>query len=261
MFVIYINSTNGCRIDVDQDDFDFLSNYNWSVSGGYAVASINGKSVPMHRLILNAPEDKQVDHINRDSLDNRRSNLRLCSKTENLKNRSKSSKNKSSKYKGTSLEKKTGNWIVEIKNNKERYYLGSFKDEESAANCYNFYAKKYHGEFAALNEVKHMNKEEWLKNKCLTFSSSSYKGLSRRDDMNAWLVSIWDRNIKTTKYIGVYTNEIAGANAYNYFSKKIHGENGTINYIDKKDLMSIEECEKYKLTLENRTKRGWKKNE
>ena len=102
--------------------------------------------------MLEAGDTRQVDHINHDGIDNRKSNLRICSSNQNKMNR-RPNRNKIAKYKGLCLNKKTGKWIVRISVNGKRLYLGTFKNEATAASKYNEAAIKYHGEFAKLNEI------------------------------------------------------------------------------------------------------------
>jgi len=80
----------GLKFKIDDEDFERVSQYSWSASitGNnkiYLHAMVEGKSARLHRFIMNAPSDKEVDHINGNSLDNTRNNLRLCTKKENNK--------------------------------------------------------------------------------------------------------------------------------------------------------------------------------
>lgn len=82
---------NGEIVLISPEDYEMLSNYKWNISKGrntnYAVATINKKTVMMHRLINNTPSHLVTDHINRNGLDNRRENLRSVTKSENGRNR------------------------------------------------------------------------------------------------------------------------------------------------------------------------------
>lgn len=83
---------------VDAADLPLVEGWNWSASTtrgttyAYRNRMVDGKQVPirLHRLLLNPPADMVVDHINRDTLDNRRANLRICTQKANLQNRSNS---------------------------------------------------------------------------------------------------------------------------------------------------------------------------
>ena len=106
----------------------------------------------MHRFLIDCPDDKDVDHINGDTLDNRLCNLRVCTRGQNNMNRVKKP-NCSSIYKGVSWQKKIKRWVAKISINNKTVYIGTYTDEKEAARAYNKAAKKHFGEFARLNEV------------------------------------------------------------------------------------------------------------
>jgi len=93
-----------------------------------------------------------VDHKNSDSLDNRKSNLRICTMAQNNLNKSKRII-RTSKYKGLCHNKRHNRWIAYITLNRKTYHLGYFDDEIEAAKAYNEKAKELHGEFARLNKI------------------------------------------------------------------------------------------------------------
>lgn len=143
---------------VDDEDYKQLSQWNWCAKecNGkfYAVRRkpIAGTLIRMHRQILDAPNSKEVDHINRNTLDNRKSNLRICTHKQNLRNQKVSSANTSG-FKGVSWRKDIEKWSAYIKVNQKRIWLGVFEDKINAAEAYNNAALKYFGEFASLNDV------------------------------------------------------------------------------------------------------------
>jgi len=136
---------------VDADDFEKLSQLKWHYSNGYAVKHGKPKII-MHRIVCNTPDGMHTDHINGNRLDNRKCNLRVCTKNENAKNTSKR-KNSTSKYKGVSWETRTKRWFCQIEVNKKSFFLGRFSSEEAAAEAYNEAALIHHGEFARLNQT------------------------------------------------------------------------------------------------------------
>jgi hypothetical protein len=107
----------------------------------------------LNRVIMDAPPGLLVDHRNNDTLDNRRANRRLATCSQNRINSRRDKSRTSSRYVGVSLEKGRGKWLAYISYNGKRIHLGRFDDEIEAAKAYDEAAKKYHGEFARLNNV------------------------------------------------------------------------------------------------------------
>lgn len=85
------NRTDGRYFIIDTNSIPIVRDYCWTLSrGGYAITTVNKKCIAMHRLLTNCPDDMQVDHIFQVSngvCDNRKSNLRVCTKEDNLKNK------------------------------------------------------------------------------------------------------------------------------------------------------------------------------
>lgn len=141
---------------VDKEDAEILLSHTWTITAhGYAIRSFTSegkrKYTYLHREVLNFPTGL-VDHINMDKLDNRKENLRVCTKAENARNSSKS-KNNTSGYKGVYLNKRTNSWMAAIIVNRKQLHLGYFKNKLDAALAYNEAALIHHGEYARLNEV------------------------------------------------------------------------------------------------------------
>lgn len=144
---------------VDEADYDWLAQWSWiykptrDTDNGYAQTTWYNPSkvtIVMARLIMNTPKGMFTDHINGNTLDNRRCNLRVCTRTENGRNRKKH-KNSKSKYKGVYLEGRK--WRVQIRVNKKLVNVGTFDSEIEAAKAYNEAALKYFGEFAKCNLI------------------------------------------------------------------------------------------------------------
>lgn len=141
--------TQGKFAKVDNEDFDKVKDINWCYTHGY-VKNLNLGY--LHRFINNTEQGYLTDHINGDGLDNRKSNLRNCSKITNGQN-SRKRKNTSSKLKGVSLNKNSGLYESYITKNKKRISLGYFRNEIEAAKAYDKKATELFGEFARLNNV------------------------------------------------------------------------------------------------------------
>ncbi|MBD3352014.1 MAG: hypothetical protein GF364_11060 [Candidatus Lokiarchaeota archaeon] len=143
----------GCFALIDKEDYPKLKNFRWKVQGSrnqYAYTARKKKTIYMHRFLANPSVDKVVDHINHNTLDNRKSNLRICTPAQNNYNAS-GKKYTTSQYKGVSWITKSKKWIVTIKQKNKKYFLGYFKDEIEAARTYDKKAKELFGEFAYLN--------------------------------------------------------------------------------------------------------------
>lgn len=148
--IINANINPNFEFIIDSDDSYILNFGSWSPDAyGYAENK-NGRK--LHRLIMNAPNGMAVDHINGNIADNRKSNLRICVNSENLRNRG-AQRNNTSGYKGVSWCKQSNKWRSSICLNKKRIYLGLFTNKLDAANAYNQAAIKYFGEFAFLNKI------------------------------------------------------------------------------------------------------------
>ena len=104
----------------------------------------------MHRVIMEPPNGVEIDHINRNEIDNRKENLRKASHRENLMNR-RPNRGSSSMFKGVTLYKKTLKWASKIALNGKFIFLGYHKNEEDAARAYDKKAKELFGEFAYIN--------------------------------------------------------------------------------------------------------------
>jgi hypothetical protein len=148
-----ISLPRGLSALIDKDDAGRVGQFTWSVirtpaGSYYAVGTLAIRGVLLHRFLLNAPPRLVVDHINHNTLDNRRSNLRLCSHGQNLQN-SKIYKNNTSGFRGVFRD--GHRWVVQIAINKRRVTVGRFSDKETAARAYDAAAIKHYGEFAAVN--------------------------------------------------------------------------------------------------------------
>lgn len=109
-----------------------------------------GKSELMHRWVINAPKSYIVDHINQDTLDNRKKNLRICTHSNNASN-SKHYVNNTSGYKGVKWNKKVGKWMAYLMINRRHKTLGYFDNIEDAVACRKQGEEKYFGEFRPTN--------------------------------------------------------------------------------------------------------------
>jgi hypothetical protein len=141
---------------IDEEDFDLINRFSWSTNVAshtcYAYAHIGKEGRwSMPRLLLGIEDSKVlVDHIDHNGLNNRRSNLRVCTHAENGRNKKKSI-NRSSEYKGVSRAVIHKKWTAAIKFNDKTKHIGCFELEIDAAKAYDAKAVELFGEFACLN--------------------------------------------------------------------------------------------------------------
>ena len=130
-------------IKYDEEDKHLLYKYNWNTKNGYLYCTPVGY---FHQLIMKPPKGMQVDHINRDKLDNRKCNLRLCTHQQNMRNQDKYilKRGATSQYKGVS--KKGNRWVAIIYVDQKPIRLGSYECEHQAGLSYNLKAKELFGD-------------------------------------------------------------------------------------------------------------------
>lgn len=155
-----IELTRGYKAQVDDEDFEWVNQWKWRSEIGYnntiyAVRTDYGngdrkKNVRMHRFILGVTDMSiQVDHIDRNGLNNQRGNLRIATNQQNSINQA--GCDKTSKYKGVYLNKGKHKYSAQIKVNYKSIHIGHFDSEIDAAKAYDRKAKEIFGEFAYLN--------------------------------------------------------------------------------------------------------------
>lgn len=153
----YVKLTKGKFALVDDEDFEYISQWKWCVAGRYAIRVTQKnkikKMISMHREINKTPDGLITDHVNGDGFDNRKINLRTCTQKENCHNQRAQSKKKSSKFKGVSWRRDCKKWRAYIALNKKIKHLGYFDDEKDAAMAYNRAALVLHGDFCRLNLI------------------------------------------------------------------------------------------------------------
>jgi hypothetical protein len=152
--------TQGKVALVDDEDFERVNRFKWCATKSkyshYARRTL--KSISMHRMIISAPSGFDVDHINGNGLDNRRENLRICTRSQNQWNMNNVRKG-SSNYKGVSWNKCALKWAAIIQKNYKTYFLGYFESEIEAAENYDAKARELFGPFAKTNFPMPQTKE------------------------------------------------------------------------------------------------------
>jgi hypothetical protein len=153
-----IQLTNEIFTIVDDEDFEYLNQWKWyllkSKTNYYAIRTSRpeNKLIQLHRVVIQAKKGEIVDHVNRNKLDNRKSNLRICTISQNNQNRKISKLNKSG-FNGVSWNSNNKKWVAQIACNNKKVHIGFFNDPIEAAKAFNEAAIKFHKEFANLNKI------------------------------------------------------------------------------------------------------------
>ena len=146
---------------VDPEDYERLRKYEWFArkgrncfyAQGYVLAGKAGKNrlIYMHQMVIKIPDGMVIDHINLDGMDNRSTNLRPATHSQNMRHRKKFLGAMYSKYKGVHWHKLHKKWAARITFERKQIHLGYYLSEIEAAKAYDRAAIKYHGEFTCLN--------------------------------------------------------------------------------------------------------------
>lgn len=154
-----VELTKGYSAIVD-DGLSLISDYTYYASvseyGVYAGRNENGRRIYLHREIMELhlgrklKEKEEVDHKNRNTLDNRIENLRLATSSQNQSNKGMRSDNTTG-VRGVTWHKASKKWRACISINGEHKHLGTFVNQDDAICAYNKAALLYHEEFATLN--------------------------------------------------------------------------------------------------------------
>jgi len=243
---------------IDDEDYEKVSRYTWNpqefsrtkTSFIYFVSYVRdntNKKITflLHRVIAGCvyKDGKTVDHINHNTMDNRKQNLRICTAQENAQNKKVYNK---TGYKGVSWQELSKKWRASIRVNNKTLFLGSFSDIEDAASIYDMCALYYFKEFALTNFSKnnYTNADiikayrESLPNYNYDYTTR-YRGVQSTANGVSWSVSI---NIeKVPQYIGTYSTAEEAARVYDMLAIKLQGKSAKTNF--NKELYSNEAIE------------------
>lgn len=222
---------------VDDEDYEMLMAYKWHISHfGYAQTSVGGRenkrNILMHRLLMEVPKGMEIDHINGDRIDNRRCNLRLVTRSQNMHNMS-GNTNTSSRFKGVSWDKDRNLWAVNIQTNGKSVHLGRYASEIEAARAYNIAAVQQHGEFARLNEIPEDIEDTVVYRPAKAFKharTTHYRGVNFPKGKKRWVARIQVKGQGI--HIGYFDTAEVAARAYDAAARKYYGDRAFLNFPD-----------------------------
>ena len=155
--VAFVTLTRGYEAVIDAADVLLVGGWNWFAlvrpHTVYAYrtdcSSLKKRTVMLHRVIAGEPEALEVDHIDCDGLNNRRSNLRAATRAQNMHNM-RTPKRNTSGFKGVGFDRLSGQWRAYIKINGKQHHLGCFTTPEDAHEAYVTASDRLHGEFGRI---------------------------------------------------------------------------------------------------------------
>lgn len=227
-----VQLTKGKVALVDDEDYEMLIGLGvrWCINDGYAFNSVYGR---MHRLLLSAPKNTMVDHINGDKLDNRKENLRFATNSQNQANRKVS--RGVSNFKGVTWQKRTydasrGYWKAQIVVNGELIYLGKYETDLDAARAYNEAAVKFFGEFAHLNDLSMPASDlvSTSRRQVNRQNPSGYKGVTFDKSRAKWVAQLVFKGVTYLKKR--FDTPKEAAEAYDKMSRHVFGQNAITNF-------------------------------
>ena len=215
---------SGYQVLVDDEDVERLSQYTWWVDNSVlrrhnryyfrTKAYFDGvyRVMKLHRYIMGCKymDGTVIDHINNNTLDNRKSNMRFCTQKENARNKRRETRNNSG-YKGAKIDKKSGKYVATIKYEQKNYHLGSYFDIIDAATAYDDVARLLFGEFALVNFPDRVYDETRAKKiyaeataPVMRTNTSGYEGVTWDNASGKWKA----RHILNgkTKWLGTFTD-------------------------------------------------------
>lgn len=247
--VIKLELKEGIYTIIDDDDYEKVSQHRWHVTRHsntkrYIIQMyLNGERFTLWSFIYGNTNGLEIDHINRNIFDNRKCNLRTCSRVDNIRNREKLITNTSG-YKGVTYHKHSKCWVAQIHKNGKQIVVGRSKNDPiAAAIAYDNAAREIHGKFACLNfptqeELPNVfdfdsipiTKQIAPKKTLPTSNTSGYRGVHWNKEVKRWGVAL--RINGKRKTIGYYNDKIKAALIYDHHAFITFGDDALLNFPD-----------------------------
>lgn len=236
--VVYNGKREGeWYLTLDDEDVDLIE-CGWTLLFTKTNIYLKKNNVLIHRVILSRilgrellPED-YVDHKNRDGLDNRRSNIRLSTQSQNMANQR--NRKRLTRYKGVKKQK-TGYWHARITVNWKEIGLGDYSTEVEAGIAYNHNALFYFGEFASFNDIPGWREthptRRLERREPSRINTTGYSSINYNKKMGKYHARITAPNKKRI-HIGYFDDKHEAARVWNVRSRELYGANAYQNTID-----------------------------
>jgi hypothetical protein len=225
--LIQVSNKKYQYFEIDDSDFELISKYTWGTDNGYIHTTIEGQKVRLHRFILGlvTNDGKVVDHKDGNRCNNKRDNLRLCTRSQNNINARKKSNNTSG-FKG--VTKYRNKWNAKIEYGGKYEHLGIYHDKIEAAKAYDKKASELFKEFANLNfdedSENHFSKDLTSSFNFYKVSfSSKYYGVSFFKQSEKWLA-------RTSRHLGYFKTEKEAALAVDDYIIKNNLDKSKLNF-------------------------------
>lgn len=236
---------SGYKVLVDDEDYERISRYKWSVNKKskndiyfrtHQYVNGNRVTISLHRYIMGCKyrDGNRVDHIDHNTFDNRKCNMRLCTEQENNQNRRKPVTNTTG-YKGVRVSTGDNRWGAVVAINDKNVRVGTYSSPEEAARMYDMLALKLHGEFACTNFPRERYTVEDIENAyteamkvCSCNNKSGYRGVCRHTQNPTWVAKICVN--RKTMHLGSFSTGILAAIAYDKKALELLGDKAKLNF-------------------------------
>lgn len=225
--------SRGKVAQVSDSDYEKASKQKWSAlltkdEKWYAVCMMDGKYIYLHRYLMEAGPDEQVDHIDGSGLNCQRDNMRICNNRQNSMNqKAQARNNKISKYKGVGRYRNSSTWRAYIFFEKQ-INLGNYKTEDEAGIAYNHAARECFKEFAFYNDIPGWENIFPVAMRLRSTNTSGYIGVSWSKRHKKWEVHVRRGSVRV--YCGLFDDPKEAALARDEQTRRLYGDKAKLNF-------------------------------